>query len=76
MTKHPIDMLSVSVSRRQVMTGAAGLTFAVALSRGDPAAAGVPAGEMQGKSLSPWVGIAPNARSRSCRPQPRWGKDR
>ena len=33
MTKHPIDMLSVSVSRRQVMTGAAGLTFAIALSR-------------------------------------------
>ena len=60
MTKHPIDMLSVSVSRRQVMTGAAGLTFAIALSRGDLAAAGVPAGEMQGKSLSPWVSIAPN----------------
>jgi isoquinoline 1-oxidoreductase subunit beta len=60
MTKHPIDMLSVSVSRRQVMTGAAGLTFAIALSRSDLAAAGVPAGEMQGKSLSPWVGIASN----------------
>jgi isoquinoline 1-oxidoreductase beta subunit len=60
MTKHPIDMLSVSVSRRQVMTGAAGLTFAIALSRGDLAAAGVPADEMQGKSLSPWVSIAPN----------------
>src|SRR3984893_977818 len=57
MTKHPIDMLSVSVSRRQVMTGAAGLTFAIALSRSDLAAAGVPAGEMQGKSLSPWVSI-------------------
>jgi isoquinoline 1-oxidoreductase subunit beta len=60
MTKHPIDMLSVSVSRRQVMTGAAGLTFAIALSRGELAAAGVPAGEMQGKSLSPWVSIAAN----------------
>ena len=60
MTKHPIDMLSVSVSRRQVMTGAAGLTFAIALSRSDLAAAGVPAGEMHGKSLSPWVSIAPN----------------
>jgi isoquinoline 1-oxidoreductase subunit beta len=60
MTKHPIDMQSVSVSRRQVMTGAAGLTFAIALSRSDLAAAGVPAGEMQGKSLSPWVSIAPN----------------
>jgi hypothetical protein len=53
MTKHPIDMLSAAVSRRQVMTGAAGLTFAIALSRGDLAAAAVPAGEMQGKSLSP-----------------------
>ena len=60
MTKHPIDMLSAAVSRRQVMTGAAGLTFAIALSRGDLAAAAIPAGEMQGKSLSPWVSIAPD----------------
>ena len=60
MTKHPIDMLSAAVSRRQVMTGAAGLTFAIALSRGDLAAAAVPAGEMHGKSLSPWVSIAPD----------------
>ena len=60
MTKHLIDMLSSPVSRRHVMTGAAGLTFAIALSRGDLAAAAVPAGEMQGASLSPWVSIAPD----------------
>jgi isoquinoline 1-oxidoreductase subunit beta len=60
MTKHPIDTLSAAVSRRQVMTGAAGLTFAIALSRGNLAAAAVPADEMQGKSLSPWVSIAPD----------------
>jgi isoquinoline 1-oxidoreductase subunit beta len=62
MTQHPIDTLSASVaiSRRQVMTGAAGLTFAFALSGGDLAAGAIPAGEMHGKSLSPWVSIAPD----------------
>src|SRR6516225_6599004 len=56
MTEHPFTM---HMSRRQVMTGAAGLTFAIALGRIDGAAA-VPASEMQGKALSPWVSIAPN----------------
>jgi isoquinoline 1-oxidoreductase beta subunit len=60
MTKHPTEMLRAAITRRQVMTGAAGLTFAIALSRGDPAAAAIPAGEIQGKSLSPWVSIAPD----------------
>src|SRR5271163_1372307 len=60
MTKHPIDVLSTAVSRRQVMIGAAGLTFAIALGRGELAAAAVPAGEMQGKNLNPWVSIAPD----------------
>jgi isoquinoline 1-oxidoreductase beta subunit len=46
-----------SVSRRQVMTGVAGLTFAIALGRDGPASA---AGEPQGKALSPWVSIAPD----------------
>src|SRR5580692_10952659 len=60
MTKHPTEMLRTAITRRQVMTGAAGLTFAIALSRGDPAAAAIPAGEIEGKSLSPWVSIAPD----------------
>src|ERR1051326_5011189 len=57
MTEHPFTM---QVSRRRVMTGAAGLTFAIALGRSDDAAAAVPAAEMQGKALSPWVSIAPD----------------
>src|SRR5438132_1092728 len=57
MTEHPFTM---HVSRRQVMTGAAGLTFAIALGRMDGAAAAVPASETQGKALSPWVSIAPD----------------
>src|SRR5262249_48859227 len=56
MTEHPFNMHAVS--RRQVMTGAAGLTFAIALGRLGGAAAAVPASEMQGKALSPWVSIA------------------
>jgi isoquinoline 1-oxidoreductase subunit beta len=59
-TKHPIDIVSSVVSRRQVMTGAAGLTFAIVLGRSDLAAAAVPAGEIQGTTLSPWVSIAPD----------------
>jgi isoquinoline 1-oxidoreductase beta subunit len=46
------------VSRRQVMIGAAGFTFAVALGVDRRAAAAVLAGEQAGKALSPWVSIA------------------
>ncbi len=45
-------------SRRQVMVGAAGLSFAVALGVGRRANAAVFAGERAGKALSPWVSIA------------------
>src|SRR5437660_10932027 len=58
MTEHPFTMHAIS--RRQVMTGAAGLTFAIALGRFDGAAGAVPASEAQGKALSPWVSIAPD----------------
>src|ERR1700740_3738601 len=56
MTEHPFNMHAVS--RRQVMTGAAGLTFAIAFCRFELAAAALPASETQGKALSPWVSIA------------------
>ena len=46
------------VSRRQVMIGAAGLSFAFALS--GRAAAAVLAAERSGKTLSPWISIAPD----------------
>src|SRR3989449_4395376 len=48
-----------SISRRQVMIGAAGLSFAFVLS--DPLArAATFASERTGKALSPWVSIAPD----------------
>src|SRR5580704_10763363 len=50
----------IALSRRQVMIGAAGLTFAVALARSPIASAAIPAAEMEGTSLSPWVSIAPD----------------
>jgi isoquinoline 1-oxidoreductase subunit beta len=60
MTKHVrLPSLNTSVSRRQVMVGAAGLTFAVALS-GKAARAASVASERAGKALSPWVSIAPD----------------
>lgn len=45
-------------SRRQVMIGAAGLTFAIAL--GGHADAAVLAGERKGQTFSPWISIAPD----------------
>src|SRR5215813_6331181 len=45
------------LSRRQVMIGAAGLTFAVALGVDRRAAGAVLAAERSGKALSPWVSI-------------------
>src|SRR5687767_3893011 len=52
MTNHAPGM---NVSRRQVMIGAVGRSFAFIAARVDAA---VPASAMAGKSLSPWVSIA------------------
>jgi isoquinoline 1-oxidoreductase subunit beta len=60
MTMQMIDRFSAVISRRQVMIGAAGLTFAIALNGGSHADAAVPAGEASGVSLSPWASIAPD----------------
>ncbi|HET7413329.1 MAG TPA: molybdopterin cofactor-binding domain-containing protein, partial [Pararhizobium sp.] len=46
-----------NVSRRQLMIGAAGLTFAF-LAKGAPAYAATPASTVKGKALTPWVSIA------------------
>jgi len=47
-----------NLSRRQVMIGVAGLTFAVALARLEDALAAAPSAQMAGRPLSPWVSIA------------------
>src|SRR6266852_5811716 len=60
MTKHVrSSKFNPRVSRRQVMVGAAGLTFAVALS-GKAARAAVLASERAGKPFNPWLSIAPD----------------
>src|SRR3977135_3802889 len=61
MTKH-ISM-KAELSRRQGVTGALGLSFALALDsplEGSPARAATLANERAGKALSPWVSIAPD----------------
>src|SRR5947209_9680841 len=50
----PITHAEIALSRRQVMIGAAGLSFAFALGKADAA---VLAAETAGTSLSPWVSI-------------------
>src|SRR3954462_7799775 len=57
MNKH-IRKIATPVSRRQIMIGAAGLSFAVALSGPDGVA--VLATERSGQTLSPWISIAPD----------------
>ena len=52
----PIKNLEAPLSRRQVMIGAAGLSFAVAL--GGRADAAVLAAERTGQAVSPWISIA------------------
>ena len=47
-----------SISRRQVMIGAAGMSFAIAL--GSHADAATVASESLGKTMNPWVSIAPD----------------
>jgi isoquinoline 1-oxidoreductase beta subunit len=51
--------MEAAPSRRQVMIGAAGLSFALALD-GSLARAATLASERAGKALSPWVSIAPD----------------
>jgi isoquinoline 1-oxidoreductase subunit beta len=65
MTRHPaIESLNATssrrhvLSRRQVMIGAAGLTFATALGIDRRARAAAPATARIGTALSPWVSIA------------------
>jgi isoquinoline 1-oxidoreductase beta subunit len=66
MTQHSIENIAAHpsgrrvVSRREVMIGAAGLSFAVALGAHGRAAAAVLAAERAGKALSPWVSISPD----------------
>jgi isoquinoline 1-oxidoreductase subunit beta len=48
------------LSRRQIMTGAASLTFALALDGDRLAEAATPNGDMTGTPFSPWVTIAPD----------------
>src|SRR5256885_10278015 len=52
----PIKNSETQVSRRQVMIGAAGLSFAFAV--GGRADAAVLAGERTGQTMSPWISIA------------------
>src|SRR5580700_2632386 len=51
---------TAALSRRQFMTGAAGLTFAFAIDRCDIAASAELGDEANGAILSPWVSIARN----------------
>jgi isoquinoline 1-oxidoreductase beta subunit len=55
MNKH-IGKLRAPLSRRQVMIGAAGLSFAIALP--DSLKAAVLAGERTGTAINPWISIA------------------
>jgi isoquinoline 1-oxidoreductase beta subunit len=61
MTKHiRVRSASASMSRRQVMVGVAGLSFAVAFGKSGSAVAAALATERAGKALSPWVSITPD----------------
>ena len=53
-----INRVEAAISRRQVMSGAASLSFAIAL--GGRTDAAVIADERSGPALSPWVSIAPD----------------
>src|SRR5262245_8380661 len=51
---------SPALSRRQVMVGAAGLSFAIAIGRNTAANAAALVAERTGKAMNPWVSIAPD----------------
>jgi isoquinoline 1-oxidoreductase beta subunit len=49
-----------ALSRRQFMTGVAGMTFAITIGDVGLTEAATPAASMTGKALSPWVSITPD----------------
>jgi len=55
-----IDRSQIAVSRRQVMTGVAGLTFAIALEQAGVSDAAELAHDPGGARFTPWVSIAPD----------------
>src|SRR5882762_9379852 len=55
-----IDRSQIAVSRRQVMTGVAGLTFAIALEQAGVSDAAELADDPSGVRFTPWVSIAPD----------------
>src|SRR3954454_1407879 len=59
MTTH-MRSLNTRLSRRQIMTGAAGLTFAIAVGDAGRTTAAAPAKGRGKAALSPWVSIAPD----------------
>jgi isoquinoline 1-oxidoreductase beta subunit len=61
MTRHiAMEKLNGGLSRRQVMIGAAGFSFALATGASGLAKAATLAAERSGKAVSPWVSIAPD----------------
>src|SRR3954453_11707532 len=58
--KLSVNTMSRPVSRRQVMIGAAGLSFAFAFAPHELARAAAVAASRTGKEMSPWVSIAPD----------------
>ena len=76
MTSNRIDRLPAVVSRRQVMTGVAGLTLAIALDRSGLSDAAELARDTNGASLSPWVTIAPDGAISIMSPATEMGQGR
>src|SRR5262245_37751064 len=68
----PIALENLPLSRRQVMIGAAGLTFAVALAGRTDAA--TLAAQGSGKALNPWVSIASDGTIRIMSPSTEMGQ--
>src|SRR5437879_5915014 len=61
MTRHvALDKLNTRVSRRRLMVGVAGMTFAVATGSAEKVFAAIQTAAMSGKALTPWVSITPD----------------
>src|SRR5215813_14552060 len=60
MTRHVESAKPSSLSRRQVMVGAVGLSFAIVTGRNGAARAASLAAGRAGKAINPWVSIAPD----------------
>ena len=70
-----MNTIDTKLSRRSLLAGLSGMTFCIAVGNdGVRLLSQAQANTLANAPVTPWVRIAPEARSLSSRPAPKWAK--